>query len=302
MSEEWFPWYPTLYEADTLHLTVAQDGIYRRLIDWYMQKRRPLPNNAQALAAICRIGLAEWEENAAVVLPFFRAKGAELHHKRCNEVLDQQDKRSGQRSEIAKKGAEARWSKSKGLDANSMPEASEQHAVSNGAASYGAGEQHARDDATLHDKTVVSSLRSDTRPSAREELETVLDAERASAVVDHRKRLRKPLTAHAAKLLAEKLKQCADPNFAADTMIANGWQGFEPEWMDNRKPTKSNGVHDPTPPKDDAEAEKRLKLGREQKRWPRHKWGPAPNEPGCLIPAYLVQPTDDGWAEWSEAH
>src|SRR5262249_4899577 len=38
---DWYPWYSDLYEADTLHLTPAQDGIYRRLIDWYMSKRRP---------------------------------------------------------------------------------------------------------------------------------------------------------------------------------------------------------------------------------------------------------------------
>lgn len=86
----------------------------------------------------------------------------------------------------------------------------------------------------IHQYT-TSSLRSEDRRSPRDELETVLDPERAAAVVEHRKRIRKPLTAHAAKLLARKFAQVSDPNAAADAMVANGWQGFEPEWLDNRR-------------------------------------------------------------------
>lgn len=71
----------------------------------------------------------------------------------------------------------------------------------------------------------------EAQATPRDELETVLDPTRAGAVLEHRQRLRKPLTAHAARLLAGKLSKCPDPNAAADTMIGNGWQGFEPEWL-----------------------------------------------------------------------
>lgn len=70
--------------------------------------------------------------------------------------------------------------------------------------------------------------------SVRGELGAVLDAERTAAVIDHRRAMRKPLTPHAARLLARKLGAAPDPNAAADTMIGNGWQGFEPEWLANR--------------------------------------------------------------------
>ena len=83
-------------------------------------------------------------------------------------------------------------------------------------------------------------------PNPRNELALVLDAERTDAVLEHRKRIRRPLTARAAKLLAEKFAKCrAGPNAAADAMLSNGWQGFEPDWLDNKKP---NG-HDPPPNK-----------------------------------------------------
>lgn len=72
------------------------------------------------------------------------------------------------------------------------------------------------------------------KPTPRGELLAVLDEERAKAVVDHRQRIGKPLTAHAARLLGAKLAQWPDPNEAADTMIERGWQGFSPEWMHDR--------------------------------------------------------------------
>jgi hypothetical protein len=73
--------------------------------------------------------------------------------------------------------------------------------------------------------------------SPKTELLASLDEARAQAVIDHRQKIRKPLTAHAAKLLAGKFAGCPDPNAAADMMIANGWQGFEAGWVENRGAT-----------------------------------------------------------------
>jgi hypothetical protein len=71
-------------------------------------------------------------------------------------------------------------------------------------------------------------------------LMTVLDAAHAAFVVHHRRGFRgKPFTPRAAELLALKFGRCPDPNGAADAMIANGWQGFEPEWMDSRRTTNN---------------------------------------------------------------
>lgn len=86
-------------------------------------------------------------------------------------------------------------------------------------------------------KEKTTPIHSEAKASSntpRAELETVLDAERAGAVLDHRKRIGKPLTAYAAKQLAAKMGLCPDPNFAADEMVSNGWQGFKPEWLESR--------------------------------------------------------------------
>lgn len=95
-------------------------------------------------------------------------------------------------------------------------------------------------DARVEVKTSNSEIEpQEKKDTPRAALEAVLDETRAAAVLEHRQRLRKPLTAHAAKLLAGKFAACPDPNAAADKMVGNGWQGFEPEWMTRPDPRGS---------------------------------------------------------------
>lgn len=95
--------------------------------------------------------------------------------------------------------------------------------------------------------TDISSLRSDIEPAAKvspkSHLLSVLDEEHAVAVVDHRKRLRKPLTDRAAKLMARSLSEFADPNAAADKMIEKGWLSIDASWQkqSTRKPSSETG-------------------------------------------------------------
>lgn len=72
--------------------------------------------------------------------------------------------------------------------------------------------------------------KSPAKPSPRQRLEAVVDGERAEALLDHRQRLRKPLTEHAAKMLATELAKFPDPNAAADRMIAKGWVSTDVTW------------------------------------------------------------------------
>lgn len=114
---DWFPWYFQLYKADTMHLDPYQDGCYRRLIDHYMSTRQPLPDNDLALARICGDSHPNWEANGgAIARLFFKSKNGLLYHKKCDEILSDQDSRLKNLSESGKKGAEKRWNKIKELD------------------------------------------------------------------------------------------------------------------------------------------------------------------------------------------
>jgi uncharacterized protein YdaU (DUF1376 family) len=114
MDCEWFRWYPALYKADTMHLTAEQDGIYRRLIDHYMETRQPLPDSDAAIARIAGVSLDAWAMAAAIVRPFFTPDGkGGLRQKRCDVELDRQDASARTQSEKGKAGAAKRWGNQK---------------------------------------------------------------------------------------------------------------------------------------------------------------------------------------------
>ena len=82
-----------------------------------------------------------------------------------------------------------------------------------------------------------SPKKSDEKPkeTVRGNLETILSAEMAEEVIQHRRRIGKAMTPFAAKRLAAKFAQTANPDESAAAMIEHGWQGFEPAWLQNRR-------------------------------------------------------------------
>lgn len=106
------------YQRDTGHLSLAQDGAYRRLIDHYYSTEQPLPADAAALYRIC--GAMDKKEREAVlfVAESFFTVGADckLHHNRINtEIEKAQEKIANLKANASnggKKSGETRRSKS----------------------------------------------------------------------------------------------------------------------------------------------------------------------------------------------
>jgi hypothetical protein len=91
---------------------------------------------------------------------------------------------------------------------------------------------------SLRNRRAARSSKRDDRQRLLAAFEGVLFNDRATAVVEHRLLLGKPLTLHAALLLARSFSGAADPNAAADEMIERGWLSWELEW--SRNSAKSN--------------------------------------------------------------
>jgi uncharacterized protein YdaU (DUF1376 family) len=115
VSLDWYPFFVVDYRRDTYHLSLSEDGAYRRLIDEYMLSREPLPNDDAALARILGIPTTEWDAVKASVKKFFRAKNDRLHHKRCEQEIRAQVLRDRRLSERSKKSASTRSKKTKHL-------------------------------------------------------------------------------------------------------------------------------------------------------------------------------------------
>lgn len=65
-------------------------------------------------------------------------------------------------------------------------------------------------------------------------LSECLSEQSARDLIEHRKKLRKPLTVRAARSLAKDFIAYGDPEAAVDMVIKNGWQGFHPSWVSNQ--------------------------------------------------------------------
>jgi uncharacterized protein YdaU (DUF1376 family) len=113
-----------------MHLNPFQEGCYLRLIDEYMETRQPLQDNDGALARIIGISVDEWLRDASgIVRAFFTPRKGLLFQDRCDIVLREQDERSRKQSEKSKKGAEARWHKTNGIDAAGIAKAMPKNAT-----------------------------------------------------------------------------------------------------------------------------------------------------------------------------
>lgn len=103
------------YIRDAGHLSLLEDGIYRRLLDWYYADEMPLPSDPQVIHK--RIGArSKSEKNATlrILKEFFTDLPAGWHHKRCDEeILKYKEK-----SQKASHAAGMRWHN--GRNANAL--------------------------------------------------------------------------------------------------------------------------------------------------------------------------------------
>ncbi len=83
------------YAKDTRHLSMIEDGAYRRLLDVYYSHEIPLPKDAVAVCRlVCARGRDEKAAVATILREFFKLGDDGWRHKRCDEeIAKAQDKR-----------------------------------------------------------------------------------------------------------------------------------------------------------------------------------------------------------------
>lgn len=134
MLDFWYPWYPSVYQTNTMHLTAEQDGIYRRLIDYYMQSNAPLPENMTAIARIAGTTLDCLEHAWGILGAFFEYRpGIGYTHKMCDRVLIDMNQRREKRVAKASHAASVRHKKTQQIQDRLCSE----HATSNHQAMLG---------------------------------------------------------------------------------------------------------------------------------------------------------------------
>jgi len=104
------------YLTDTAHLSILEDGAYRRLMDKYYTSEAPLSLDEAALFRQLRARSDDEKEAIRVVLSeFFIQTEAGWSHKRCDQEIAIFKEKSGKAADAANK----RWNKPS--NANGMP-------------------------------------------------------------------------------------------------------------------------------------------------------------------------------------
>jgi len=96
------------FDQATAHLSAVEDGIYSRMIRWYMASEAPLPADVAVIQR--RVRAHSRDEKSAVktvLAEFFEAREDGHHQKRCDEEIA----RFKDKQRKAKASADARWGK-----------------------------------------------------------------------------------------------------------------------------------------------------------------------------------------------
>ncbi len=101
----WYAFYPDAYERDTSHLSLMQEGAYRRLLDHYYKTENALPVDPVSLYRMCRVSTqAERAALNSVLAEFFYlGSDGRYHNKRADEEIQKAVEISAKRSDAANK-------------------------------------------------------------------------------------------------------------------------------------------------------------------------------------------------------
>jgi uncharacterized protein YdaU (DUF1376 family) len=243
------------HAAETGHLSLLEDAIYRRLIDLYFRTEKPLQDDASELARVIR---ARGHENeiASILKEFFFLKKAGWFHVACDEQLAS----FKAKSDKARHSAEQRWSKT---DANAMRTHSERNATVMPTHS----ERNANAMLTNNQEPITNNHKPITKnqeeisgqaaadkplnspsPKAKKLTTTIERPDGCDEVVWSdwlRVRGKNPLTQTAwAGMTSEASKAGITPAEAVRICAERGWRGFRADWLANDK-AKRRGGYEP---------------------------------------------------------
>ena len=241
------------YWAETGHLSLVEDAIYRRLLDLYYRTEKPLTFDTKELAKLIRARDHE-DEITMILNEFFSQKKSGWAHAICDDQINA----FKAKSEKARNSAEKRWSKN---DANAMRTHSERNATAKPTHSErnaNAMLTNNHEPITNNHEPITMNQNKSTKGAADEphnSPKVTVKSTRQKTAVDRpadceetvwrdwlRVRGRNPLTETAwAGMVSEANKAGISPAEAVRLCAERGWRGFRAEWLEKDKPKRKGG-------------------------------------------------------------
>jgi uncharacterized protein YdaU (DUF1376 family) len=203
------------FRKDTTHLTLLEQGVYRRLMDQYYLDEKPLPlDHAQLMRSHCVRTANEKQALENVLQDFFTRTENGYIHKRCDVEIEAFHAKSNSASESAK----ARWER---VRAEKEAESMRTHSDGN------ANQEPITNN---HKPKKIKSIAplGELFPGVSDQV-----LQDFSAV---RKKLRAEITKTAADGIAREAAKAGIPLEDALRMCCErGWRGFKADWATNQQ-------------------------------------------------------------------
>lgn len=218
------------WTRSTAHLSIEEEGVYRRLIDHYYESEMPIPKETQWV--IRRLRLGSHEEALGIILDeFFDLKDDGYHHGRCEQELDLYRAKADVNRENGKRGGRPKkptenpdgFQKEPTDNLNHKPLTTNQEPVTSNQEKASVAAKAAR-------------VKFDPLTMKPDNVSEQVWAEWAQARSESRKPLTKAMCAAQAKQLAGH----ANADEVIRKSIAAGWQGLFPDSVKSSSP-RHNG-------------------------------------------------------------
>lgn len=214
MNTPYYPFYPKDYEAKTAHLTLAEDGVYNRLLRLcWMTPGCSIPNDDKWIMRRLRVTPSEFEDVVKVVLDeFFKCKKGRFFDPRLMEEFKKVSETYLKRSNAGKKGGRPQATENK------------QNGVKAGFAFDKAGPKQPEPEPEPYKK--------EPKGSKKVERPADVDPDLWSDFLAHRRSHRATLTETALKgFEREATKAKLTLSQAIRISIERGWRGFKADWI-----------------------------------------------------------------------
>lgn len=201
----------------TSHLSLEEEAIYFKLINYYYDTETPIPKETQTV--IRRLRLGSYSETVQVILSeFFVLCEDGWHHKRCDDEIHAYHLKAEKNQIVGKLGG--RPKKNKDLDNN--PQETQ----------------------TVLKRNPQETLTKNHKPLTNNHINTPdgVSVDLWNEFLAHRKRLKANVTPRVVEMLKKEADKAKMPlTEVLELILFKGWRSFEAEWIKNeQKPTKQD--------------------------------------------------------------
>lgn len=296
-----FPLWTDAYLADTGHLTTIEHGAYLLLLITMWRAGGKLPNDDKQLARYARMTAGQWARIKPTMMAFFTVSSDGITQGRLTDELGIIKRKSEKQSD----SANAKWRK----------ENNKRHASASAETVVGDIPNGCQVDAPISTPTKEedksSSSLSETSPDQPPEKPKSGKRKVAYTEAFEAFWVSYPRTPNMSKAEAftewRKLDADEQTVCAAAVPAFNAYLKTKPDleiihacrFISKRRfDGFAAGAGDQVGPTGDELWTKRLSFGRRKGMWGSAEWGPRPGQPGCLVPAHLLEPNDG--SNWTE--